>query len=263
MARRKTLRIATFNVNGIGTRLPHLLAWLDRTSPDVVALQELKATDAAFPVDALEQAGYGALWLGEARWNGVALLARDAVPVESRRRLPGEPTDVQSRYLEAAVHGIVVGGLYLPNGNPRPGPRFDYKLRWMKRLIRHARSLVDLPHPAVLLGDFNVIPTEADVYDPKAWRRDALFQPEVREQFEHLLAQGWTDALRSVHGDSTIYTFWDYFRQHAERDRGLRIDHLLLNPVLAARLVDAGVDRWVRLQDKASDHAPTWVTVRT
>lgn len=263
MARRKTLRIATFNVNGIGTRLPHLLAWLDRTSPDVVALQELKATDAAFPADALEQAGYGALWLGEARWNGVALLARDAVPVESRRRLPGEPTDVQSRYLEAAVHGIVVGGLYLPNGNPRPGPRFDYKLRWMKRLIRHARSLVDLPHPAVLLGDFNVIPTEADVYDPKAWRRDALFQPEVREQFEHLLAQGWTDALRSVHGDSTIYTFWDYFRQHAERDRGLRIDHLLLNPVLAARLVDAGVDRWVRLQDKASDHAPTWVTVRT
>lgn len=263
MARRKTLRIATFNVNGIGTRLPHLLAWLDRTSPDVVALQELKATDAAFPADALEQAGYGALWLGEARWNGVALLARDAVPVESRRRLPGEPADVQSRYLEAAVHGIVVGGLYLPNGNPRPGPRFDYKLRWMKRLIRHARSLVDLPHPAVLLGDFNVIPTEADVYDPKAWRRDALFQPEVREQFEHLLAQGWTDALRSVHGDSTIYTFWDYFRQHAERDRGLRIDHLLLNPVLAARLADAGVDRWVRLQDKASDHAPTWVTVRT
>ncbi|MHC1676050.1 exodeoxyribonuclease III [Stenotrophomonas maltophilia] len=263
MARRKTLRIATFNVNGIGTRLPHLLAWLDRTSPDVVALQELKATDAAFPTDALEQAGYGALWLGEARWNGVALLARDAVPVESRRRLPGEPADVQSRYLEAAVHGIVVGGLYLPNGNPQPGPRFDYKLRWMKRLIRHARSLVDLPHPAVLLGDFNVIPTEADVYDPKAWRRDALLQPEVREQFEHLLAQGWTDALRSVHGDSTIYTFWDYFRQHAERDRGLRIDHLLLNPILAARLVDAGVDRWVRLQDKASDHAPTWATVRT
>lgn len=263
MARRKTLRIATFNVNGIGTRLPHLLAWLDRTSPDVVALQELKATDAAFPADALEQAGYGALWLGEARWNGVALLARDAVPLESRRRLPGEPADVQSRYLEAAVHGIVVGGLYLPNGNPQPGPRFDYKLRWMKRLISHARSLVDLPHPAVLLGDFNVIPTEADVYDPKAWRRDALFQPEVREQFEHLLAQGWTDALRSVHGDSTIYTFWDYFRQHAERDRGLRIDHLLLNPILAARLVDAGVDRWVRLQDKASDHAPTWATVRT
>jgi len=262
MARRKTLRIATFNVNGIGTRLPKLLDWLHRESPDVVALQELKATDAAFPAASLEEAGYGALWQGEARWNGVALLARGTTPVESRRRLPGEPSDTQSRYLEAAVHGVIVGALYLPNGNPQPGPRFDYKLRWMERLIRHARSLVELPHPALLLGDFNVIPTEADVYDPKAWRRDALFQPEVRDAFERLLAQGWTDALRKVHGDATIYTFWDYFRQHAERDRGLRIDHLLLNPVLAERLKDAGVDRWVRLQEKASDHAPTWVTVR-
>jgi exodeoxyribonuclease-3 len=176
--------------------------------------------------------------------------------------LPGEPKDTQSRYLEAAVHGVIVGALYLPNGNPQPGPKFDYKLRWMERLIRHARSLVELPHPALLLGDFNVIPTDADVYDPKAWRRDALFQPEVRDAFERLLAQGWTDALRKVHGDATIYTFWDYFRQHAERDRGLRIDHLLLNPVLAERLKDAGVDRWVRLQEKASDHAPAWVTVR-
>lgn len=260
--RRKTLRIATFNVNGIGTRLPQLLDWLHRESPDVVALQELKATDAAFPAAALEEAGYGALWQGEARWNGVALLARGTMPVESRRRLPGEPKDTQSRYLEAAVHGVIVGALYLPNGNPQPGPKFDYKLRWMERLIRHARSLVELPHPALLLGDFNVIPTDADVYDPKAWRRDALFQPEVREAFERLLAQGWTDALRKVHGDATIYTFWDYFRQHAERDRGLRIDHLLLNPVLAQRLKDAGVDRWVRLQEKASDHAPAWVAVR-
>ncbi|EKT4070729.1 exodeoxyribonuclease III [Stenotrophomonas maltophilia] len=262
MPRRKTLRIATFNVNGIGTRLPQLLDWLHRESPDVVALQELKATDAAFPAAALEEAGYGALWQGEARWNGVALLARGTMPVESRRRLPGEPKDTQSRYLEAAVHGVIVGALYLPNGNPQPGPKFDYKLRWMERLIRHARSLVELPHPALLLGDFNVIPTDADVYDPKAWRRDALFQPEVREAFERLLAQGWTDALRKVHGDATIYTFWDYFRQHAERDRGLRIDHLLLNPVLAQRLKDAGVDRWVRLQEKASDHAPAWVALR-
>ncbi|HFK2907262.1 TPA: exodeoxyribonuclease III, partial [Stenotrophomonas maltophilia] len=181
MPRRKTLRIATFNVNGIGTRLPQLLDWLRRESPDVVALQELKATDAAFPAAALEEAGYGALWQGEARWNGVALLARGTMPVESRRRLPGEPKDTQSRYLEAAVHGVIVGALYLPNGNPQPGPKFDYKLRWMERLIRHARSLVELPHPALLLGDFNVIPTDADVYDPKAWRRDALFQPEVRE----------------------------------------------------------------------------------
>ncbi len=177
MPRRKTLRIATFNVNGIGTRLPQLLDWLHRESPDVVALQELKATDAAFPAAALEEAGYGALWQGEARWNGVALLARGTMPVESRRRLPGEPKDTQSRYLEAAVHGVIVGALYLPNGNPQPGPKFDYKLRWMERLIRHARSLVEVPHPALLLGDFNVIPNEADVYDPKAWRRDALFSP--------------------------------------------------------------------------------------
>ncbi|WP_223482544.1 exodeoxyribonuclease III [Stenotrophomonas sp. OVS01A] len=261
MARRKTLRIATFNVNGIGTRLPHLLSWLRREAPDVVALQELKAVDAAFPVDALERAGYGALWLGEARWNGVAILARDAMPIESRRRLPGEPADTQSRYLEAAVHGVVVAALYLPNGNPQPGPKFDYKLRWMQRLIRHARTLVDLPHPALLLGDFNVIPDDEDVYDPASWRRDALMQPEVRDAFQQLLAQGWTDALRTVHGDQRIYTFWDYFRQHAERDRGLRIDHLLLNPVLAKGLEDAGVDRWVRLQEKASDHAPVWVTV--
>jgi len=261
MARRKTLRIATFNVNGIGTRLPHLLSWLRREAPDVVALQELKAVDAAFPVDALERAGYGALWLGEARWNGVAILARDAMPIESRRRLPGEPADTQSRYLEAAVHGVVVAALYLPNGNPHSGPKFDYKLRWMQRLIRHARTLVDLPHPVLLLGDFNVIPDDEDVYDPASWRRDALMQPEVRDAFQRLLAQGWTDALRAVHGDQRIYTFWDYFRQHAERDRGLRIDHLLLNPVLAKGLEDAGVDRWVRLQEKASDHAPVWVTV--
>lgn len=261
MARRKTLRIATFNVNGIGTRLPHLLSWLQREAPDVVALQELKAVDAAFPVDALERAGYGALWLGEARWNGVAILARDAMPIESRRRLPGEPADTHSRYLEAAVHGVVVAALYLPNGNPQPGPKFDYKLRWMQRLIRHARTLVDLPHPVLLLGDFNVIPDDEDVYDPASWRRDALMQPEVRDAFQQLLAQGWTDALRAVHGDQRIYTFWDYFRQHAERDRGLRIDHLLLNPVLAKGLEDAGVDRWVRLQEKASDHAPVWVTV--
>lgn len=261
MTRRKTLTLATYNVNGIGTRLPHLLAWLAAEKPDVVALQELKATDAAFPAAELEQAGYGALWLGEARWNGVALLGRGVTPVESRRRLPGEPADTQSRYLEAAIHGIVVAGIYLPNGNPQPGPKFDYKLRWMERLIKHARSLVALPHPVVIMGDFNVIPTDADVYDPKAWRKDALLQPDVRDAYARLLAQGWTDALRARHPDEVIYTFWDYFRQHAERDRGLRIDHLLLNAALADRLKDAGVDRWVRLQDKASDHAPTWVVV--
>lgn len=261
MATRKTLKIATFNVNGINTRLPHLLDWLAKEKPDIVALQELKALDAAFPVQALEEAGYGAIWHGEHRWNGVAILARDAVPVESRRGLPGDPGDTQSRYIEAAAHGVIVAALYLPNGNPQPGPRFEYKLKWMKRLARHARTLVDLPHPAVLLGDFNVIPTDADVFDPKRWRTDALFMPEVREAYAELLEQGWTDCLRHLHPDETIYTFWDYFRQHAERDRGLRIDHLLANPVLAKRLKKAGVDRWVRLQEKASDHAPTWIEV--
>ncbi|NLA67338.1 MAG: exodeoxyribonuclease III [Gammaproteobacteria bacterium] len=259
MARRKRLRLATFTVNGIAARLPHLLEWLARERPDVVALQELKAVDEGFPAAELEAAGYGAAWHGQRSWNGVALLGRGTVPVESRRGLPGDPGDDQSRYIEAAVHGIVVAALYLPNGNPRPGPKFDYKLRWMQRLHRHARSLVGLEHPVAMVGDFNVIPTDEDVYDPKAWRKDALIQPEVREAWFRLLDQGWTDALRQVHPDARIYTFWDYFRQHAERDRGLRIDHLLLNPALAPRLVDAGVDRWVRLREKASDHAPTWV----
>jgi exodeoxyribonuclease-3 len=259
MARR--LKLATFNVNGIGARLPHLLDWLEREQPDVVALQELKATDAAFPAQALEDAGYGAIWQGERSWNGVALLARGTVPVESRRGLPGDPHDTQSRYIEAAVHGVVVAGIYLPNGNPQPGPKFDYKLKWMQRLARHAATLVEQPFPVAIMGDFNVIPTDLDVYDPRAWRRDALFQPEVRAAFEQLLAQGWTDALRSLHEGQAIYTFWDYFRQHAERDRGLRIDHILLNPALARGLRAAGVDRQVRLQAKASDHAPTWVQV--
>lgn len=261
MTGRKTLKLATYNVNGIGARLPHLLEWLAKERPDVVALQELKALDDAFPVAALQEAGYGSLWHGQRSWNGVALLARGAVPVESRRGLPGDRSDDQSRYLEAAAHGIVVAAIYLPNGNPQPGPRFDYKLQWMARLIKHAATLVALPHPVALLGDFNVIPTDEDVYDPKAWRKDALMQPEVREAYTRLLDQGWTDSLRHVQGERRIYTFWDYFRQHAERDRGLRIDHLLLNPVLARRLKNAGVDRWVRLKEKASDHAPAWVEV--
>ena len=261
MAPRPTLRIATFNVNGIGTRLPHLLAWLEREQPDIVALQELKAIDDAFPVAEMEAAGYASLWIGQRSWNGVAILGRGVTPVESRRGLPGDDSDTQSRYLEAAVHGVLVGALYLPNGNPQPGPKFDYKLAWMKRLASHAASLVKLPHPVALIGDYNVIPTDADVYDAKAWRKDALIQPEVRDAFEHLIAQGWTDALRTAHGPGTIYTFWDYFRQHAERDRGLRIDHLLLNPAAAKGLKRAGVDRWVRLQEKASDHAPTWIEI--
>lgn len=262
MPKRKTLKIATFNVNGIGSRLPHLIEWLARESPDIVALQELKATDEAFPAAAVDAAGYGAIWQGQRSWNGVALLAKGSTPIESRRALPGNPADLQSRYIEAAIHGVVVGALYLPNGNPQPGPKFDYKLAWMARLARHARSLVGLPHPVALIGDFNVVPTDSDIYDPKGWRKDALLQPESREAFRDLLQQGWTDALLQIAGaGSGVFTFWDHFRQHAERDRGLRIDHLLLNPVLSARLHDAGVDRWVRLQPRASDHAPAWVIV--
>jgi exodeoxyribonuclease-3 len=259
----KTLKLATFNVNGVNSRLPNLIEWLDKEQPDIVALQELKAPDDAFPAQALEAAGYGAIWQGQSSWNGVALLGRDTQPVESRRGLPGDAADTQSRYIEASIHGIVVGGLYLPNGNPQPGPKFDYKLQWMERLSRHAKTLVDLTHPVLLMGDFNVIPTDADVYDPKSFRNNALLQPETRQAYQQLLQQGWTDSLRQVSGDEAIYTFWDYFRQHAQRDRGLRIDHLLLNPVLAKRLTSAGVDRWVRLQEKASDHAPTWIEVHS
>lgn len=263
MPGRTSLKIATFNVNGVTTRLPNLLEWLEKAEPDIVALQELKATDDAFPASALEKAGYGAIWRGQRSWNGVALLARGMVPVESRRALPGDSQDEQSRYIEAAIQGIIVGSLYLPNGNPNPGPKYDYKLAWMARLARHAKSLVNLPHPVILLGDFNVVPTDSDIYDPKGWRNDALLQPDVRAAFAELLEQGWTDALLKVLGpESGVFTFWDYFRQHAERDRGLRIDHLLLNPVLSTRLKRAGVDRWVRLQAKASDHAPTWIEVK-
>ena len=262
MARAKTLKIATFNVNGISSRLPHLLAWLEKEKPDIVALQELKSVDSAFPEADINEAGYGAIWQGQRSWNGVALLSRGQDPIESRRGLPGDPKDDQSRYIEAAVHGIVVGCVYLPNGNPQPGPKFDYKLKWMSRLHRHAKALVDLPHPVALIGDFNVVPTDEDIYDPKGWRRDALLQPESREAYFQLLEQGWTDSLLKICGPgSGIYTFWDYFRQHAERDRGLRIDHVLLNPVLSTRLKSAGVDRWVRLLEKASDHAPAWIEI--
>jgi len=261
MPTRKTLKIATFNVNGIRTRLPHLLQWLAKEQPDVACLQELKAADEGFPVDEIRDAGYGALWVGQRSWNGVAVLTRDAEPVEIRRALPGDRADEQSRYLEVAAHGVIVACLYLPNGNPQPGPKFDYKLRWFERLIRHAQTLYDSGHPVVLAGDFNVVPTDFDIYDPKHWRKDALLQPESREAFERLLQQGWLDALRARHPQERIYTFWDYFRQHWQRDAGLRIDHLLLNAQAQPRLVDAGVDRWVRGLEKASDHAPTWVTL--
>ncbi|APO97196.1 exodeoxyribonuclease III [Xanthomonas vesicatoria] len=257
-----TRKIATYNVNGIGSRLPHLLEWLTREQPDIVGLQELKATQEAFPEQAIRDAGYGVIWQGQRAWNGVALLARGTDPIEIRRGLPWDPSDTQSRYLEAAIHGVVVACLYLPNGNPQPGPKFDYKLAWFQRLIRHAKTLVGLPHPVALIGDFNVVPTDADIYDPKGWRKDALLQPESRQAYQTLVEQGWTDSLLAVYGDAPIYTFWDYFRQHFARDRGLRIDHLLLNRALAPGLLNAGVDRWVRALEKASDHAPTWISVR-
>jgi exodeoxyribonuclease III len=255
----RTLKVATFNVNGINPRLHHLLGWLEKEKPDIVCLQELKAADEAFPVKAINDAGYGAIWHGQRLWNGVAILARDSDPVETRRGLPGNDADDHSRYLEAAVHGILVGCLYLPNGNPRPGPKFQYKLAWFERLISHAAALYKSGVPVVLAGDYNVVPTDFDIYNPRSWLRDALLQPESRECYRRLLAQGWIDSIRHQHPEEAIYTFWDYFRQHWERNAGLRIDHLLLNAELSPRLVDSGVDTWTRGLEKPSDHAPAWV----
>ncbi len=242
--------------------MTNLLEWLAEAEPDVVCLQELKAPDERFPVQAIEKAGYGAIWHGQKSWNGVAILARGTEPVETRRGLPGDPDAAQSRYIEAAVGGIIVGGLYLPNGNPAPGPKFDYKLKWMARLAGRAAELLTSGHPVVLAGDYNVMPTDKDVYKPERWLDDALFRPEVREAFRSLVAQGWTDAIRAIHPDETIYTFWDYWRNAYGRNAGLRIDHLLLSPAAAKRLKDAGVDREARGREKASDHAPTWVVLK-
>jgi exodeoxyribonuclease III len=257
----KTLKLATFNVNGIRTRLAHLLEWLRRESPDIACLQELKASAEMLPLAEIRDAGYGAIWHGQRSWNGVAILSRGTQPIETRRGLPGDPADEQSRYLEAAVHGVIVGCLYLPNGNPRPGPKFDYKLSWFERLITHARTHATSGHPVVLAGDYNVVPTDFDIYTPRSWLKDALLQPESRACYQRLLDQGWTDAIRAKHPEERIYTFWDYFRKHWERNAGLRIDHLLLNAEVAPRLVDTGVDTWVRALEKASDHAPTWITL--
>lgn len=258
----KTLKIATFNLNGIRSRLPALLDWLAREQPDIVCLQELKAPDSQFPRQAVEAAGYGCLFHGQPSWNGVAILARDNEPLEVRRGLPGMEDDRQSRYLEAAVHGVLVACLYLPNGNPQPGPKFEYKLRWFQCLIEHAKGLYASEHPTVLAGDFNVVPTDLDIYNPRSWRKDALLQPESRAAYQRLLDQGWLDAVRHLHPDACVYTFWDYFRKHWERNAGLRIDHLLLNEALAPRLKSAGVDAWVRNEPKASDHAPVWIELR-
>ncbi|HET6762067.1 MAG TPA: exodeoxyribonuclease III [Longimicrobiaceae bacterium] len=253
------MRIATYNVNGVNGRLPVLLRWLAETRPDVVCLQELKAPQERFPEAAVREAGYGALWIGQKSWNGVAILARGADPVEVRRGLPGDDEDVQSRYLEAAVGGVLIGCLYAPNGNPAPGPKFDYKLRWMERFHAHAAALLATGAPVVLAGDYNVMPTELDVYKPERWVNDALFRVEVRQAHAGLLAQGWTDALRTLHPGEVIYTFFDYFRDAFKRNAGLRIDHLLLSPPLAGTLRAAGVDLAARGWEKSSDHVPTWI----
>ena len=254
------MRIVTFNVNGVNGRLPSLLRWLGEAQPDIVCLQELKAPHENFPEQSIRDAGYGVIWHGQKSWNGVAILARGAQPVETQRGLPGDPDDVHSRYIEAMVHGVRVGCLYLPNGNPAPGPKFDYKLRWFQRFSTHAAKLVSISSESVILaGDYNVIPTDIDVYKPERWIDDALFRPEVREAYSALLAQGWTDSLRTLHPGERIYTFWDYFRNAYARDAGLRIDHLLLNSRAVPRLLAANVDRHVRGWEKPSDHAPTWV----
>ncbi len=253
------MKIATYNVNGVNGRLPVLLRWLALAEPDIVVLQELKAPQENFPRSALEAAGYQAIWHGQSRWNGVALLSRVGEIHETRRGLPGDPDDEQSRYIEAAVGGVLIAGLYLPNGNPRPGPKFDYKLQWFKRLEAHLESLIDLDAPVVIAGDYNVMPTDLDVYKPERWREDALFAPEVRAAYQRLLAQGWTDAIRHLHPGETIYSFWKYWRGSFERDAGLRIDHLLLNPAAKKRLKAAEVDRRPRGWETTSDHAPVWI----
>lgn len=253
------LKIATFNVNGINGRLPLLLRWLQESEPDIVCLQELKAPQGKFPQSAIAEAGYQAVWHGQSRWNGVAILSKGSEPIETRRGLPGDDAESDSRYIEAAVKGVLIGCLYLPNGNPAPGPKFERKLDWFRRFAEHAADLAATGAPVILAGDYNVMPTELDVYKPERWVDDALFRPEVRSAFEDLSGQGWTDAIRSLHPESRIYTFWDYLRNAWERDAGLRLDHLLLSPNLTHRLLAAEVDRHVRGWDHASDHAPVWI----
>lgn len=253
------MKIATYNVNGVNGRLPVLLRWLQETAPDIVCLQELKAPDEKFPLQAITDAGYTAIWHGQKSWNGVAILSKSGNIKEIRRGLPGDPDDSHSRYIEANADGIIIGCLYLPNGNPCPGPKFDYKLRWFERLTDHAAELLASGEAVVLTGDYNVMPTELDVYKPERWEEDALFRPETRAAFKKLVAQGWTDAIRSLYPTETIYTFWDYFRNAYGRNAGLRIDHFLLSPTVASRLVAAGVDHSVRGWEKTSDHAPVWI----
>jgi exodeoxyribonuclease-3 len=252
------MKIASFNVNGIRSRLPRLLEWLAEGAPDVLCLQELKCDDDNFPIKEIAAAGYGAVWHGQKGFNGVAILGKGSDPIERRRGLPGDPDDTHSRYIEAEVGGVVIGCLYLPNGNPQPGPKFDYKLAWMERLIAHGEELLAAERPTILTGDYNVIPTDEDTFSVRAMAHDALMQPESRAAYRRLLYQGWTDAIRARHPTGRIYTFWDYQAGAWARDAGFRIDHLLLSPQLADRLRDAGVDKAARGKEKASDHTPVW-----
>ncbi|HVP32363.1 MAG TPA: exodeoxyribonuclease III [Steroidobacteraceae bacterium] len=256
------MRVVTYNINGIGARLPNLTRFLAEASPDVVCLQELKAPQENFPETEIRAAGYGVIWHGQKSWNGVAILARGTEPQEIQRSLPGDPEDAHSRYIEAKVHDLTIGCLYLPNGNPAPGPKFDYKLKWLDRLIEHAAQLVKRDSAVILAGDYNIIPTERDVYKPERWVDDALFRIEVREEFTRLLGQGWTDAIRKRYPRETVYTYWDFFRNAYQRNAGLRIDHLLLNPAVVDRMTDAGVYHDVRGWERPSDHAPVWVDLR-
>ncbi|MEO6490287.1 MAG: exodeoxyribonuclease III [Ferruginibacter sp.] len=255
------MKIATYNVNGINGRLTVLVRWLKETSPDIVCLQELKAPNEKFPLKAINDLGYNAIWHGQKSWNGVAILSKDEIK-EVRRGLPGDPEDIHSRYIEAMVKDLLICCLYLPNGNPAPGIKFDYKLNWFKRLGAHAKKLLAMDVPVILCGDYNVMPTELDVYKPERWVKDALFRPEVREAFKKLVDQGWTDAIRKLHPKESIYTFWDYFRNAYTRDAGLRIDHFLLDPKVNKKLLTAGVDRHVRGWEKTSDHAPVWIEIK-
>jgi exodeoxyribonuclease III len=255
------MKIASFNINNIRKRLPNLLEWLKESAPDVVCLQELKTADAEFPAEAIRGAGYEAVWQGQKSWNGVAIVARWA-PIVTCDGLPGDPEDTQSRYIEAAVNGVIVASVYAPNGNPQPGPKFEYKLAWLERLAARAAELHDIGVPVVLAGDYNIVPTNQDIYPTKSWDNDALVQPKSRAAYGRILAQGWVDAVRKLHPTEPMYTFWDYMRNRWERDGGLRLDHILLSPALASRLESAGVDRDVRGKDNASDHAPVWVVIR-
>jgi exodeoxyribonuclease-3 len=255
------MKIATYNVNGVNGRLPVLLRWLEEASPDIVCLQELKAPQDKFPKKAINDAGYNAIWHGQKQWNGVAILARNMEIEEITRTLPGDESDTHSRYIEALINGIVISCLYLPNGNPAPGPKLEYKLKWFQRLAERSEALLSLKTPVILIGDFNVMPTELDVYKPERWIDDALFRPEVRKAFFDIVSQGWTDAIRTLYPNEVIYTFWDYFRNAYARNAGLRIDHFLLSPQVAKKLQSGGVDSHVRGWEKTSDHAPVWVKI--